>query len=79
MPFVFVVTKAGGDRINMINEKAAYVMIKDLQTKQQYYDEVFKDVIVMFNSQHETCVYQSLKVCFWIINNCWQTEQRQNC
>ena len=48
-----MVTKAGGDRINTINEKP-YVMIKDLPTKQQYYDEIQQCHCNTLNSQHET-------------------------
>jgi len=51
--FNVLVTKAGGDRINTINEKP-YVMIKDLPTKQQYYDEIQQCHCNTFNSQHET-------------------------
>ena len=51
--FQVLVTKAGGDRINKINEKP-YVIIKDLPTTKQYHEELQKCHCNTFNSQHET-------------------------
>ena len=51
--FQVIITKAGGDRINAINEKP-YVLIKDLPTREQYFQEIQKCHCNTFNSQHET-------------------------
>jgi len=51
--FQVLVTKAGGDKINVINGKP-YVIIKDLPTRKQYFEEIQKCHCNTFNSQHET-------------------------
>ena len=62
--FNVLVTKAGGDRINIINEKP-YVMVKDLPTKQLYLDEIPKCHANTFNSQHETFCISILESMFY--------------
>ena len=62
--FNVLVTKAGGDRINIINEKP-YVKVKDLPTKQLYLEEIPKCHANTFNSQHETFCISILESMFY--------------